>query len=328
MTRKILVIRFSSIGDIILTSPVVRCLHQLPGGVEIHFLTKEKFALIAENNPFIKKVFRIRESVEEVMPLLRKESYNHIIDLHKNLRSRQVIVRLMRPNSSFSKLNLKKWLLVRFKTDLMPPLHIVDRYMKAVESMGVTNDGQGLDFFIPTDQEVEISSLPAPFNKGYIGIVIGGKHNTKILPNDKIVEVCKGLKSPVILLGGPEDANRGEEIAAIPDFPVLNACGKFNLMQSASLVKQARAILTNDTGLMHVAAAFRKPVVSVWGNTIPEFGMYPYPVAESSQIISEVKGLSCRPCSKIGFEKCPKGHFRCMREQDTGTIVRFLNRYT
>jgi len=306
----------------------VRCLRKSGEETEIHYLTKKAFAGIAENNPNIGKVYGIEKNVSEVLTALKAEKYDHILDLHKNLRSQQVILNLMRPHSSFDKLNFKKWMLVRFKKNTLPKVHIVDRYMKAAEVLGIVNDHAGLDFFIAPDQEMDISSLPAPFDNGYIGIVIGGKHNTKILPVDQVIEICIGLKSPVILLGGKEDAARGEQIATIPGLQVFNACGKYNLMQSASLVKQALAIVTNDTGLMHIAAAFRKPIVSVWGNTIPELGMYPYMTGSVPQMIAEVKGLSCRPCSKIGFDQCPKGHFRCMREQDADAISEFVNLYS
>jgi ADP-heptose:LPS heptosyltransferase len=218
-------------------------------------------------------------------------------------------------------------MLVRFKSDHMPPVHIVDRYLKAAECLGICNDGQGLDFFIPPHLEVDPESLPAPFKSGYIGIVIGGRHNTKILPTSKVIEICRQLKLPVILLGGQEDRQKGEEICTVSGLHIFNACGRFNLMQSASLVRQARAILTNDTGLMHIAAAFRKPIVSVWGNTVPGFGMYPYLPEGSDGMVSEVKGLSCRPCSKIGFDQCPKGHFRCMIDQKTAPVAAFLNRF-
>ncbi|MHC1777667.1 MAG: glycosyltransferase family 9 protein [Lentimicrobium sp.] len=324
MPKKILIIRFSSIGDIVLTSPVIRCLHEQIKDVEIHYLAKRKFSAIVENNPYITKVYAIDKDVSEVISRLKAESYDHIVDLHKNLRSFQVILRLMKPYSNFKKLNLRKWVFVRFKASVMPPLHIVDRYMEAVKKLGVNNDGEGLGFFIPPGEEVDRSSLPVPFKSGFIGIVIGGKHNTKILPVDKVTEICIGLKRPVILLGGPEDAARGDAISAACGKEVMNACGKYSLMQSASLVKQADFIITNDTGMMHIAAAFRKSTISVWGNTLPELGMYPYLPAEVPHLVSEVKGLGCRPCSKIGFEKCPKGHFRCMREQDTDAIVRFV----
>jgi ADP-heptose:LPS heptosyltransferase len=324
MSKKILIIRFSSIGDIVLTSPVIRCLHEQIKDVEIHFLTKKKFSSIVEINPYLGKVYTIDKNVSEVIHELQAETYDHIVDLHNNLRSWQVIVRLMKPYSNFKKLNFRKWLFVRFKAKVMPHVHIVDRYMKAVEQLGVNNDGKGLDFFITPGEEVDRGSLPAPFKSGYIGFVIGGKHNTKILPPDKVTEICIGLQRPVILLGGPEDAARGDAISTACGEGVMNSCGKYSLMQSASLVKQADFIISNDTGLMHIAAAFRKPTVSVWGNTLPELGMYPYLPAEVPHLVSEVNGLDCKPCSKIGFDKCPKGHFRCMREQDTDAIVKFV----
>ncbi len=325
MTLKILVIRFSSIGDIVLTSPVVRCLHEQVKGSEIHFLTKKAFSGIVENNPHIYKVFAIEKRVSEVMPQLKAEHYDYIVDLHNNLRSWQVIMQLRKPFRSFKKLNLQKWLMVRFKVNFLPPVHIVDRYMDAARAFGIKNDGQGLDFFVPPAQHVRLADLPAPFRDGYIGVVIGGKHNTKILPVDRVIEMCRLIKLPVVLLGGPEDKDRGRQIAQAEGVLAYNACGNFNLMQSASLVQQAAAIVTNDTGLMHIAAAFQKPIVSVWGNTIPEFGMTPYLIMNGKQMISEVKGLSCRPCSKIGFDKCPKGHFKCMLDQDMEAIARFVN---
>ncbi len=326
MPQKILVIRFSSIGDIVLTSPVVRCIRKQIKDVEIHFLTKKKFSTIVESNHNIDKVFAIEESVSEVLPDLRAEKYDHIVDLHKNLRSHMVIAGLVRPYSSFNKLNFKKWMLVRFKNNSMPPVHIVDRYMKAVEQLGVVNDNLGLDFFIPPDQQVDVSGFPVPFNHAYVGIVLGGKHNTKLLPIDKVIELIVRLNQPVVLLGGPEDKTRSALIASIPGLEVIDACGQYNLMQSASLVQQAQAIITNDTGLMHIAAAFQKPVVSVWGNTVPELGMYPYLNKETPQMIAEVKDLGCRPCSKIGFDNCPKSHFKCMRDQDAEAIADFVNK--
>jgi ADP-heptose:LPS heptosyltransferase len=325
MPRKILIIRFSSIGDIVLTTPVVRCLKQQMDDVEIHFLTKETFAPILRANPRIDSVITIRKSVSEVLPELRDQQYHHIIDLHNNLRSLQVILGLRRPFSRFDKLNLRKWLLVRFKLKVLPDIHIVDRYLHATRRLGIKNDGLGLEFYIPEGMEVNIEELPSPFSSGYIGLVTGGKHNTKILPVEKAIEICRMLDMPVVLLGGPEDNERGEAIASAEGVTAYNACGKYNLMQSASIVRQAKAVITNDTGLMHIAAAFSKPIVSIWGNTVPELGMYPYLAKDIPQLMAEVKGLSCRPCSKIGFEKCPKGHFKCMMDQDIAGIAGFVN---
>lgn len=325
---KILLIRFSSIGDIVLTSPVVRCLKaQLPG-MELHVLTKLRFRELYALNPSVDKVYTIEASVDEVIPELRKEHYDHIVDLQRNLRSIGLWRKLRRPRTTFPKLNIRKWLLVNFHLDLMPDVHIVDRYFRAVRSLGVVNDGKGLDFFIDPTDEMDINDLPSEYHEGYIAMVIGGKHYTKILPAHKAAEVIRSLDRPVILLGGAEDHDRGEEIIRLAGPVVLNTCGKYSLGQSASLLYQARSVITNDTGLMHIAAAFRKRIVSVWGNTLPELGMYPYlPEGEEAFIVEEVKGLHCRPCSKIGFSSCPKKHFRCMENQDSASIARNA-RYT
>lgn len=325
--HKILVIRFSSIGDIVLTSPVVRCLKQQVPGCEVHFLTKSVFAPIVKENPNIDRVWEYTGDFGNLLPALKAERFDFIADLHKNLRSAYVRMNLRRPSGSFPKLNLRKWMAVNLKANVLPPVHIVDRYFNAVAPLKVRNDAQGLDYFIPSADEVKISVLPEPFRQGYIAFVIGGKHTTKILPKEEAARLCSFLKKPVVLLGGKEDAERASFIAANGgDTPIHNGCGVYTLNQSASLVKQSDKVITNDTGLMHIAAAFRKPVVSIWGSTVTAFGMYPYLPGEENgrSLIAEVKGLPCRPCSKIGFEKCPKGHFRCMKEQDLEAIASFL----
>jgi ADP-heptose:LPS heptosyltransferase len=321
--RKVLVIRFSSIGDIVLTTPLIRCL-KAQTGVEIHFLVKKQYRQILEPNPSISRVWIYDDNFAAVLPQLKAENFDHILDLHKNYRSLYVKMMLRKPSTSFPKLNMKKWLLVNLKKDLLPDIHIADRYFAAARSWGITNDGKGLDYFLPPGEEADLSALPEPFHGGYIAFVIGGKHHTKIFPEDRVLSVCRQLSCPVILLGGPEDRTRGERIAAGAEGIVYNACGEFPLSKSASLIRQSLKVITNDTGLMHIAAAFHKPVISVWGNTVPEFGMYPYLPEEYRHLsrIFEVKGLSCRPCSKIGYRECPKKHFRCMRDQDIDGIIK------
>lgn len=320
---KILILRFSSIGDIVLTSPVVRCLKQQLKASEIHFLTKKSFASIVENNPNVDKVFGFERNVDEVLVELKKENYDWAIDLHHNLRSMQVKRALGKPSKSFNKLNIEKWLLVNLKINSLPKKHIVDRYFETFAHLGVKNDLKGLDFFIDAKNEVAISSLPKEYQNGFIAFVIGAKHNTKKLPVEKIISICKKLNRAVILIGGKEDFETGEKIISnfqLPTSNLYNACGKYNLQQSASLIKQAERVITNDTGMMHIAAAFHKNIISVWGNTVPEFGMYPYMPGNESKIV-EVKNLSCRPCSKIGFENCPKEHFKCMNEIDETAFI-------
>jgi len=324
--RRILIIRFSSIGDIVLTSPVIRCLkNQLPAA-EIHFLTKKQYFPVLQGNPFLRKVWLYDNNFRDLIPQLKSQDFDFIVDLHKNWRSGFVKSRLHVANSTFPKLNIKKWMIVNLRINLLPAIHIVERYFRAVEKLGVQNDGEGLDYFIPPEDEFDIKTLPEFFAGGFVAIVTGGKHNTKKFPAIKIIEVCNRIRKPVILLGGKEDREGGEQITGVLGEKVYNACGILSLNQSASIVRQADSVLTSDTGLMHIAAAFNKPMVSVWGNTIPEFGMFPYfrPEYQKNSFIAEVKELSCRPCSKLGYSECPKGHFKCMNLIDTEEIANHL----
>lgn len=281
--------------------------------IEIHYLTKKSFRSILENNPYITKVHTIEKDVNEVINELKKENFDQIIDLHNNLRSLQLKMKLGKPSSSFKKKNFDKWLIVNLKKRELVLTHVVDRYLQAAEHLGIKNDDQGLDYFIPANDEINIDSLPPGHQKGYIGFVIGAKHFTKQLPEEKIISICKKVDQPIILLGGKEDMERGANIEKAVGPTIYNGCGKYNLNQSASIIKQAKKIISHDTGLMHIAAAFKKDIISVWGNTVPAFGFTPYLPGENSKIV-EVKDLSCRPCSKIGYDKCPKGHFKCMWE--------------
>ena len=327
---KFLIIRFSSIGDIVLTTPVVRCLKQQVENAEIHYLTKATYRTIVENNPHIDKVHVLDNDFDSLIEKLRAENYDHIIDLHHNLRTLKVKKALkIVPSVSFNKLNVQKWLLTGLKINVLPNIHIVDRYMETVKKFGVRNDGKGLDYFIPKSDIVPDGDIPASQSLGYVAIVIGAAHNTKKLPLKKLKELCVAIDHPIILLGGAEDMMLGSEIAAIDPIKIYNSCGKFNINESADLVRRAKLIITHDTGLMHIAAAFKKPVISVWGNTVPRFGMAPYfgnsMVAHDNM---EVKGLWCRPCSKIGFAKCPLGHFKCMKKQDIAAIVSKAEAFT
>ncbi len=290
---------------------------------EVHVLTKKGFENILTPNPYISKVHSTDGSLSDVMLALKSERFDFIIDLHHNLRSLRVKTTLLKKSFSFDKINLEKWLMVNFGINHLPEQHIVDRYFETVKSLNVINDGEGLDYFIRKEDELNLTQLPATHQRRYIGIAIGAKHNTKKLPLQKLIALCKAIDHPIILLGGKEDAENSAVIEKEVGSKIYNACGNYNLGQSASLIKQATLIITHDTGLMHIAAAFRKNIISIWGNTIPEFGMYPYlPLSftKGSSII-EINNLPCRPCSKIGYDKCALEHFNCMNKIDTVEIA-------
>jgi ADP-heptose:LPS heptosyltransferase len=245
--------------------------------------------------------------------------------LHNNIRSTRIKQSLNVPSVTFRKLNIKKFLLTHLKINRLPKIHIVDRYLETCSEFGIKNDGKGLDYFIDAEENFNPSALSPFFQKGYIVFVIGGTYFTKRLPSEKIVEICSRIVYPVILLGGKNEVKSGNFIESNSKGNVINLAGKLSLNQSASLVRDARLVLTNDTGLMHIAAAFKKKILSFWGNTVPDFGMFPYLPDASSEII-EISDLRCRPCSKIGYDKCPKKHFRCMNEISTDLVTGWIKK--
>jgi ADP-heptose:LPS heptosyltransferase len=276
---------------------------------------------LLEANPYIDRIHSYEDNMRATIRSLRSEGIDYVIDLHSNLRSARIKYGLKRFAFSVRKLNWLKWLYVNFKLNRLPDLHMVDRNLDTIKSFIDGTDDKGLDYFIPETSEVDISKLPKVFGKGYLGLSIGAHHETKKLPTESLVSLCEKLDYPVVILGGPEDRERAELISsALPGKDIFNACGDFSIHQSASLVRQSRVLITHDTGLMHIGAAYKKKIISVWGNTVPDFGMFPYR-ADSSSLRFEVKGLSCRPCSKIGYQKCPKTHFRCMLDQDLERIA-------
>lgn len=329
---KFLIIRFSSIGDIVLTTPVVRCLKkQVPGAV-IHYLIKPQFKMVMEPNPYIDKFHLLQPDWEKMIEELKGEKFDYIIDLHHNLRTLRVKKALNVPAFSFNKLNIEKFIFVKLKWNVMPKVHIIDRYLETVKSFGVKNDGEGMDYFIPEDQQVPLTDIPASHHAGFISIVIGASFYTKKLPVYKLQELCQKINHPIILLGAKEEAAEGEAIASVDPIKIYNACGKFSLHESADLVRQSKLVIAHDTGLMHIAAALNKQVVAIWGSTTPSLGMVPYygenflrrnpPPSDDVQ----VHKLWCRPCTKIGRHKCPQGHFKCMKNIDIDNLVSKVTR--
>ena len=325
MKTKFLIIRFSSIGDIVLTSPVARCLKTQFPEAEIHYLTKKRNADLLQASPYIDKTHMFDNSLTETIQELRKEKYDYIIDLHNNLRSLRVKFGLKTKSFSFNKLNINKLLFTHFKINTMPSGHIVDRNLATLSHFKVTNDGKGLDHFIPEEDEMPMTELPDNFRNGYIALVLAGTYPTKKMPIEKYRSLISNCNYPIVLLGGKSELAMAASILGWNSGNVLDFTGKLRINQSASLVKNARLVISNDTGLMHIAAAYHKKILSVWGNTVPELGMAPYISVKGSEIL-ELKGLPCRPCSKLGYQECPKKHFRCMNDLPETRIIDWVKR--
>lgn len=324
--QRILIIRFSSIGDIVLTSPVARLLRSNFPDSDIRFVTKKAFMPLVEHDPRLNGFFTLGGGgIAQLIRELRAFGPDLVIDLHHNLRTSLLKAVVGGRWLRLNKLNVEKWLMTRFKLDLLPNTHVVDRYVETLQPLGIENDRLGLDLFLPAG--LPCPELPAAFKGGFVALVIGAKFSTKQLPEEKLVELCDRIKQPVILIGGSEDVPLAAHVMQHSTGLIHDRCGKLSLLESARLIKESLGVVTHDTGMMHIAAAFRRPIVSIWGNTVPDFGMYPYLPQGEPFAMMEVEELSCRPCSKIGYDRCPKSHFRCMTEQDTDRIVEQLTKF-
>lgn len=331
---KVLVIRFSSIGDIVLTTPVLRCIRAQRPDIELHYLTKSQYGPILSPNPHIHKIHYLEDDLARIIPQLKTERFSYIADLHHNIRTARVKAALETESRAFPKLNTSKWLRVNLRVPVMPDRSIVERYFEAVQPLGIHNDGQGLEYYIPEISKTTNDDIPTSHWTGYVACVIGGSYNTKKFPVAKWKAFCAQVPYPVMLLGGPEDREEGRQIAEGDPIKIYNSCGKFNLAESADLVRRSRVVVSNDTGLMHIAAAFGKPVISLWGNTSPDLGMFPYYGGNNLKdrvsplsVLMDNRKLYCHPCSKLGYDRCPHRHFRCMNELDVGTIVENVKKF-
>lgn len=308
-------------GDVIYTTPVVRCLKEQLPCAEIHFITKPRFRYIYEGNPYVDKLLLLKGSLSETIADIKSENYDCLVDLHSNLRTSLIKLRTGIRSYTYNKQTVRKWLSLKLRKQWVPPVHLVDRYLKAVAPLGIVNDNKPIDYFIKKDHRLS-DLLPASHQQGYIGFIIGAAHFTKRMPNEKIVSVCSQLNKPIVLLGGDDVKENGNFVAQYLGDKVYNACGTTSLDESVFLVSRADAIIGFDTGLTHIAEAFNKPIASIWGSTVPELlGVQPYKIDQS--LVSGVQ-ISCRPCSKYGLPKCPRGHFKCMYEINEQEIVAFV----
>ena len=321
MTR-ILVIRFSSIGDIVLTTPVLRALKtQLEGEVELHYLTKAAFAPILESNPHVDRLWTMKDSLDEVLDQMAELEFDYLIDLHRNLRTARVKKRIKGLYFTFDKLNWKKYLLVNFGVNKLPDVHIVDRYMAAIKAFSPEDDGKGLDYYIPEGIEVDLKPYSLESN-GYVAWVIGAAHTGKRFSASKVSEILLQVDTPVVLMGGPADIEMAESIMSKAKGYLVNMVGRTSLHESAYLIRESKAVVTPDTGMMHIAAALKKKVISLWGCTVPEFGMYPYRPGEGS-VMLQPKEKDKRPCSKLGNRcKYPENCIESIENEEVLKAIR------
>jgi len=306
--KKILIIRLSSMGDILLTTPLIRSIKKQNPAIQIDFVLKEEFIELVKDNPNLTNIHTFSKLSFEKQILINtliSNNYEIVIDLQNNLRSKEIIKPLDGQTFLFKKNDVKKFLLVNFKINrLKYTSQIPVRY---AEAAGIDLDDEGLDLF--TD---DVADPRLDLNEKYIGLCPGAKHFTKRWPKEYFIELGKQLETAgykVVLFGGLNEEELIGEIAIQLSSPV-NLCGD-GILQAAANMKMCKAIYTNDSGAMHLACAAKVPVIAFFGSTVKEFGFYPY---KAKSIELENKNLSCRPCTHIGRRSCPLIHFKCMKD--------------
>jgi len=330
---KILLIRLSSLGDIVLTTPVPRLLKKKFPKSEVHFITKAEYSDIYNNNNNVNKVIHLQKNLKKTISILRSEKYDLIIDLHNNIRSNFIKFSLGVKNFTYNKQSFRRWLKTNFKIDIKIR-HISESYIDTLNKLGINNDNNGLDIYLHEKDMIDLDKLPHQFRNGFYVLVLGGKHKTKRLPVKKSIELCDKINKPIILVGGKNEYKDSVEIEnffnsdldtnnTISDILnkktlIHNLCGKLSIMESAWILKLANVVYSNDTGFMHIAAALKKRVVSIFGSTHPSLGFYPY---KTNFYVYQNTRLNCRPCTKIGSSECPAGHFKCMYELKFDNII-------
>ncbi len=323
---KILIIQAVSRKDALLVSPVLRVLKSTLDA-EVHILVNSELKELFITNPYIDQLHDTNQSLARLRSDIKNLSFDLIIDLRNNWRSKLIRLGNSKRNLVFKSNRFYTWLYVKTKINLLNKKHRVDQYMDLLKSIDVKPDSLGYDFFIPEKDEVENSWLPKSHQGGYAAVAINASHTTKKLPVNRLIELCDRINKPIILIGEPEDIEVAEEIedffargtveeeAAIEELNkktiIFNACGKFNFNQSASLIKNANWVFSYDNTMMHIAATFKKRVYTIWGSSTPFFGAYPY---RTQFTVFENNNIGCRPCSYNGFANCPKGHFKCMND--------------
>lgn len=318
MQKRFLIIRLSSIGDILLTTPFVRALRKKYPDSLINYLTKSEYVELMLNNPNINNVyaFDTKNGFGEILNWryqIKSNRYNAIFDLHRNIRTLLMTRFIGGMNSGkYNKRYFKRYMLVNFGLNLYKNVtSISDRYLEVGSKYNLADDGFGLDLYTSSDSPLkERLKVDSKLN---LVIAPGAGYHTKRWPSDNYAKLAdllvKEIDAKIILVGSKDDLPISEAVISQMNEPATDATGEFTLLETAAIIKQSDAVLTNDSGLMHIAVSQKKPVLAFFGSTTEELGFFPY--GDNFRVL-EVSNLNCRPCSHVGRDNCPKKHFKCM----------------
>jgi len=324
--KRILIIRLSSIGDIILATPVPRILKNKFPAAELDFIVKKQFAPLLQDNPYIDHILSLdtgngRSELARLKNQLLARNYDLVVDIHNNFRSHLLKTGLPGIKVTYKKYAFRRFLLVKFGWNLYRSvIPVTRRYLDSLATFGISDDGLGPQLFIDpaTLQRMDklLQEKGLYTTRPVICMAPGAGYFTKRWPVEyftQLAERCiKELNAQIVLLGSAQDQQLTRQITVhLADNAALDLAGSLEIMETAGVLNRADLVVSNDSGLMHLAAALKKKTVAVFGSTTRELGFFPdNPLAR----VMENNALPCRPCSHIGRKKCPKQHFKCMRD--------------
>jgi lipopolysaccharide heptosyltransferase II len=328
----VLAVRFSSIGDVLLTTPLLRAIRRRHPGARITVLTKQAYAPLLSHNPHLDQVLGVspERTLTKLARELRAARFTHLLDLHKSLQSRAVRALVPGRWATYPKHRVARAVLIHTKRNLYRDARPVpERYFAAARGLDVIPDGEPPDLFLADGTEPEIAEwlmragmMP---EQQLVALAPGTAHATKRWPLEHWRSLVNQLLKKdlgIVVVGGPEDAALGASLTEVAGGRTLNAAGRFGLQHTGALLQRASAVVSGDTGVMHMATAVRTPAVALFGPTVRHFGFFPY--TGRAEVIE--LGLSCRPCSSKGGPECPLGHHRCMRDITPSQVYQAVTR--
>jgi lipopolysaccharide heptosyltransferase II len=328
----ILAVRFSSIGDVLLTTPLLRAIRRRYPAARITVLTKQFNVPLLSHNPHLDRVIGLsrEQPLSSLAAELRAQRFTHQLDLHDNLRSRMLRVLIPGRWSTYPKHRVARAVLIYTKKDRYRDRRpVAERYFSAARDLDVVPDGQPPEFYLAPEAVRKVSDWLASAglarNRSMVAVAPGAAHATKRWPLEHWRMLLRRIADSgldAVIVGGPDDAQLGEILASSGESRVRNAAGLFGLQETGAVLQRAAALVSSDTGVMHMATAVGTPAVALFGPTVKAFGFFPYTArAEVVEL-----ALSCRPCSSKGSSRCPLGHHRCMVEIQADTVYGALRR--
>ncbi|NOR46048.1 MAG: hypothetical protein GQ534_10735 [Candidatus Delongbacteria bacterium] len=325
---KILILRFSSLGDILLATPVLDVLKDKYPDCEIDWVVNSKFAEVLITNPRLNRVltFKDKNGLENIREDIRKTKYDLIFDLHQNSNT-YYLTRFQKNVYRYNKRIFDRSMLVFLKKKYKEILPVTQMYFKALNKAGIeTPDEWTLRYGLVKSFQLSTINEYNLHNFNYITIAPGASYATKMWPKEYFKELVekisfnKNINRKVVLVGlGEDDEKVAEFITKGNEFSCINLVGKLDLQETATILKYSDLVISNDSGPLHLAECFKKKIVAIFGSTTEELGFFPY---STDYVVVENKGLSCRPCTHFGKKKCPKKHFKCMMDISADDVYR------